>query len=608
MLIQKIQQLPKLPGVYLYKDKKGDIIYIGKAKNLRNRVKSYFQKQSNLEDKTRVLVKNIADIEWIVVRDEVEAFLTESNLIKEHRPRYNVLMKDDKTFPYIQITNEPYPQVKIVRMKIFVKDRHKYFGPYTDVRYLRRVMKAIHDIFHLRTCSYRIDKDSIAENRIKVCLDYHIKRCEGPCEGLVSERYYGDMIKQIELFLKGRNSQIKEFIKNLMQTASDELRFEDATRYRDQIIAVDNFTKTQKKVSPDTIDRDIVSVSSENLYGIGVVMRVRNGLFIGREKFNLKIIDSNNSVENLSQFLMQYYSSTEDIPKEIIIEHELEQKIEFEKWFSYLRNKKVVIINPIRGEKLKLLNTCKRNANLLLGEVRLKKMKLKELVPKMVLQLQEDLNLLSPPRRIEGFDNSNIQGSYPVASMVCFIDGKPRKKEYRKFNIKTVLGSDDFESMYEVVYRRYKRVLEERKPLPDLILVDGGKGQLSYAKTALDELGLQSIAVIGLAKKLEDVFVPESSVPQNISKTSPGLYLLRQIRDEAHRFAITFHRSKRDKAMLKSILESVKGLGKKRISTIWKNYESIDELKKDSVQEIFNKTKIPIVIIVDLVRLITKND
>ncbi|MBC8213675.1 MAG: excinuclease ABC subunit C [Candidatus Marinimicrobia bacterium] len=594
MIRKKIQELPKLPGVYIFRNDKNVIIYIGKAKVLKNRVRSYFQKQATKDDKTRIMVKHIADLEWIVVRNEVEAFLTEANLIKEHRPYYNVLMKDDKTFPYIQITDEPFPQVKIIRTKTLPKDGAKYYGPYTDVRYLRKIMKATHDIFHLRTCLHIINEKTIQEKKVKVCLDFHIKRCDGPCEGLISTEDYRAMVNQIEQFLKGRNKSIREYLQNQMSNASTEMRFEDATRYRDQLIAVDHFTKYQKKVIADTTDRDIVTVSAENNYGVGVVLRIRNGLLIGREKFYLKIIDADENLENLSQFIVQYYTSTNDIPREILLEFQIDEISNYENWLTNIVGRKVQILIPERGEKKKLVQMSKRNSDLLLGEVRLRKVKRNEFIPKMVMQLQDDLGLSVPPRRIEGFDNSNIQGSYPVASMVCFIDGKPSKKEYRKFNIKTVSGVDDFESMTEVVYRRYKRVQEEKKPLPDLILIDGGKGQLSSAKKSLDELGLSHIIIVGLAKKLEEVFVPGVSEPQNIPKTSPGLFLLRKIRDEAHRFAITFHRQKRGKAMVKSVLENVNGMGQKRIDSIWKNYKSLDELKNDSAEEINLKTGIPI--------------
>ena len=587
---QKISQIPNSPGVYFFRDNKGEIIYIGKAKVLRNRVRSYFNSPAGKDPKTLVMMKNIADLEWLVMRSEVEALLTEANLIKEHKPRYNVFLKDDKTFPYIRITNEPYPRVEIIRQKNLTKDDHNYFGPYTDAGYLREILRVIHKIFPLRTCTYHIDEDTIQEGKFKICLDYHIKRCEGPCEGLVTEKEYGDMINQIKGFLKGQNGGIKEYLQTQMSVASTEQKYEDAARYRDQLNAVIQFTRKQKKASQDFKDRDVVAVSAENSYGVGVVMRIRNGHIMGREKFNLKVHDPDSHATNLSQFMLQYYSSTIDVPEEVLVECIFDEIVEYEKWLKGIRKKRVQILMPERGEKLKLVEISKRNSDLLLGELRLKQAKRKELLTKPVLQLQEDLGMEVPPRRIEAFDNSNIQGSNPVAGMVCFVDGKPRKSEYRKFHIKTVDGIDDFASMHEVVSRRYTRQLDEKNPLPDLILIDGGKGQLSAAKSALDALGLGYVPVIGLAKRLEEVFKPGMSEPQNIVKTSPGIHLLRAIRDEVHRFAITFHRKTRKKDMTKSIFEDIPGMGKKRIQKLWQEFESLEVIQNASINELKEKT------------------
>jgi len=587
---QKLSQIPKSPGVYFFRDVKGDIIYIGKAKVLRNRVRSYFNSPTGKDPKTLVMVKNIADLEWLVMRSEAEALLTEANLIKEHKPRYNVFLKDDKTFPYIRITNEPYPRVEIIRQKNLTKDDHNYIGPYTDAGYLREILQVIHKIFPLRTCTYYIDDHTIQAGTIKICLDYHIKRCDGPCEGLVSEKEYREMINQIKGFLKGRNGKIKLYLQTQMDSASNHQKYEDAARYRDQLNVVTQFTRKQKKASQDFKDRDVVALSAENSYGVGVVMRIRNGHIMGREKFNLKVHDPDSHAENLSQFILQYYSSTIDVPGEVLVECIFDEIIEYEKWLKGIRKKQVQILVPERGEKRKLVEISKRNADLLLDELRLKQAKRKELLTKPVFQLQEDLGMEVPPRRIEAFDNSNIQGSNPVAGIVCFVDGKPRKSEYRKFHIKTVEGIDDFASMHEVVTRRYKRQLDEKESLPDLILIDGGKGQLSAAKSALDALGLGYVPVIGLAKRLEEVFKPGISEPQNIAKTSPGLHLLRAIRDEVHRFAINFHRKTRKKDMTKSIFEDIPGMGKKRIQKLWQEFNSLEAIKDASLNELKKKT------------------
>ena len=589
LVSENLHLIPKDPGVYFFKNKDNQIIYIGKAKILRNRVKSYFRKSEQLDSKTQVMVRHIVEVDWLVVRDEVEALLTEANLIKEHQPRYNVLLKDDKTFPYIRITNEPYPRVEIIRAKYLTKDKHTYFGPYTDAGYLRELLRSLHKIFPIRTCNYYIDNTSIEKQKVTVCLDYHINRCEGPCEGLVSEQHYGQMINQIKQFLKGRNSEVKASLKDAMSLASNELRFEEAGRYRDQYKAISTFTKRQKLLSQDFMDRDILAVSVESSYGVGVLMRIRNGHLIGREKFELKVADADNSSLIMSQFFTQYYNATADFPKEILLDTPVEDVHGFEIWLTGEKGSKVSILVPERGEKKKLVETCAKNAELHLASIRFKKIKRKEYVPKMVTQLQEDLGLVLPPRRIEAFDNSNIQGAHAVAGMVCFIDGKPRKSEYRKFKIKAVEGVDDFASMREVVGRRYKRVLDEKKPLPDLIVIDGGKGQLSAAKSVLDVLGLGYVPVIGLAKRLEEVFKPDFPEPQNIAKSSPGLHLLRQLRDEVHRFAITFHRSARDKKMTISIFENIPGIGKRRVQKLWKAFKSLEEIKSASVDDL--KTK-----------------
>jgi len=592
-LKQKLSQIPKSPGVYFFRNEKGDIIYIGKAKVLRNRVRSYFNKPDRKDPKTKLMVKNIADFEWMVMRSEVEAILTEANLIKENKPRYNVFLKDDKTFPYIRITNEPYPRVEIIRQKNLTKDDHDYFGPYTNSGYLREILRVIHKTFPLRTCTYLIDENSIKENKINVCLDYHIKRCDGPCEGLVSEQEYIAMINQIKQFLKGRNKEIRDYLTKQMDIASESQNYEDAVRYRDQLNAVTQFARKQKKVSQDFKDRDVVVVSVENNYGIGVVMRIRNGHIMGREQFILKVHNLDYKDKTLSQFILQYYASTIDMPNEVLVEYVFDEMAEYEIWLKEIRGKRVQILVPKKGEKRKLVEISRRNADLLLDELRLKQMKRKELLNKPLVQLQEDLGMEAAPRRIEAFDNSNIQGSNPVSGMVCFLDGKPRKSEYRKFHIKSVKGIDDFASMHEVISRRYKRQLNEKNPLPDLILIDGGKGQLSAAKSALDALGLGYVPVIGLAKRLEEVFKPGMSDPQNIAKSSVGLHLLRKIRDEVHRFSINFHRQTRKKDMTKSIFEDIPNMGPIRIKKLWQTFKSIEDIQSSNAETIREKTGFP---------------
>ena len=602
----KIPSVPTSPGIYFFKNKKEQIIYIGKAKSLRNRVRSYFSGTDKKDAKTQVMVRHITDIDWLVVRSETEALLTEANLIKEHKPRYNVFLKDDKTFPYIKITNESYPRIEIMRMKNLKKDRHTYFGPYTDTYYLREVLSSIHKIFPLRTCSFDINEQSIKGNKHSVCLDYHIKRCEGPCEGLVSEKNYAQMIAKIKLFLRGRSGDVRFGIEERMKQASEETRYEDAARFRDQLSAIDKFTSRQKKLSHDFMDRDLICISSEGRSAVCILIRIRNGHLVGRNRFVINIADESDHKGNMQSFILQHYSSSMDYPKEILLDVDVEDKEALESWLSESKKAALKILNPQRGEKRELVEMCRKNADLHLKEIVAKKIKRKEVVSKTVESLQSDLDMQAPPRRIEAFDNSNIQGKHAVAGMVCFIDGKPRKGEYRKFNIKTVKGIDDFATMREVVNRKYKRALDEGSSLPDLILIDGGKGQLSAAKSALDSLGLGYIPVIGLAKKLEEVFKPGISDAQSIPKASPGLFLLRKIRDEVHRFAITFHRSKRGKQMTSSIFDEVKGMGKVKIKKLWSEFESLKQIKNSSPQKLMSVLRISESIAKEIIKISNK--
>ena len=590
---EKVKNLTTNPGVYFFKDHTGKILYIGKAKNLKKRVLSYFNK-SNKNSKNKIMISKAVDVDSMIAKNEVEALLIEANMIKLYKPKYNVFMKDDKSFPYIIITNEAYPRVEIIRKKNLHKDNNIYFGPYTDVHYLRSIIKIIHQIFPIRTCDNYIDKKL---NNKKITK-------KGTCfcgfclsEEVVTEKQYSEIIKKVIQFLKGKNKNVKIFLDKLMNQASFKMRYEEAARIRDQINALNVFEKKQTKITQKFVNRDIINIEYKNIYGLALILRVRNGVLVGREKFNLKIFNDFNINDELDRFLVQYYQLTMDIPSEILIKNNIESKLYIEEWLSDKKSSKVKIFIPNRGDKKQMLDLCIKNNQMLLKEYLIKKIKRKEFVPKTLIELKNDLNMPIIPKRIEAFDNSNIQGKSAVAGMVCFIDGKPVKSKYRHFNIKTVKGIDDFESMREVVYRRYYRQINENKQLPDLILIDGGKGQLSAAKSSLDKLGLSYISIIGIAKKLEEIYLPSLSNPQNISKTSSSLYLLRKIRDEVHRFSINFHRRKRDKSTFNSIFDGIKGLGDKRIRLIWKNYDSLYELNNDSINNIYDKTRIPIDII-----------
>ena len=585
----KLKNIPTKPGVYQFKNKNGDIIYIGKAKNLRNRVRSYFQKNKYQTPKNQSMIKRIANVEWIIVRSNVEALLTEANMIKEVQPKYNVDLKDDKSFPFIRITNEPYPQVLLTRK--IEKDGSKYFGPYTDVKNLRYSLKALHKIFPVRSCSYYMDDQTVVAKKVKLCLDYHIKKCEGPCEGIVSRDHYNAMIERVIKFLQGRTKETEDYVRKQMDIAAADLRYEDAAMYRDQYNSIRRFKERQRKVAADFDDRDIFALARKDDIGVMTVLRVRNGRIFGREKISLQNLDVDESAI-FASVISRFYMDTDFLPKEITVVTLPDEQDDLEEWLTEKKGSKVIIRQPQRGEKAKEVRLSYQNAKLLLGEWLINRKKRRELVPKMVNQLQDDLQLKAPPRRIEAFDISHLGGTNTVASMVCFLDAKPKKSEYRKFKIKTVDGIDDFAAMREVVHRRYLRVKKEKGSLPDLILIDGGKGQLSMAVSALRELGLDYIPIVGLAKRLEEVFVPGISEPQSIHKQSPGLILLRRIRDEAHRFAITFQRSKR-KDVLSSIFDDIEGMGPKRVQKLLQNYDSTESIANTDLKDISEKTGIP---------------
>ncbi len=586
---EKLKLVPTKPGVYLFHNDKDEIIYIGKAKNLRNRVRSYFQKNKYQTPKNQALIARITDLEWIVVANEVEALLTEANLIKQHSPRYNIDLKDDKSFPFIRVTDEPYPQVFLTRD--IVKDGSKYFGPYTNVALLRQSLNAIRRAFPIRTCTYYLDEKVVEEKKVKLCLDYHINKCEGPCEGIVSQDEYNGMIKRVIEFLHGNTAITEEYIAKQMEIASEEKRYEDAALARDQLTAVKDFKARQRKITANFSDRDVFALAREENLGIMVIVRIRQGRLFSRENISFQGLDDDSNV--LKSIITRFYMDGDSIPPEISLPSEPEDEKELKKWLSKKINRKIKFLYPQRGEKAQESRIAFQNAKLLLGEWVISRKKRKEFYPASVAQLQQDLNLKAPPRKIEAFDISHLGGTDTVASMVCFVDGKARKSEYRKYRVKTVIGIDDFASMHEIVLRRYKRVLDEKLTLPDLILIDGGKGQLSVAVSALKELNIEHVPIIGLAKRLEEVFLPGNSEAQTISKQSPGLILLQRIRDEAHRFAITFQKQKRNKKVTKSIFDEIPGMGAKRVKLLLNAFSDVNAITNADNESIRQRTGIP---------------
>ena len=591
-LKSKLENLPANPGIYQFLDKSEKVIYVGKAKNLRNRVRSYFH-TGITSVKTLALVKKVVDLQLIVTDSEVEALVLENNLIKELKPRYNINLKDDKSFPYIRVTNEPYPQIFPTRN--VVKDGSKYFGPYTEVKSMKNSLRLINKIFKIRSCKYFIDDGVIQKKKIKVCLDFHIKKCDGPCEGLISQADYNSMVNQVIKLLKGKTEDLIQELTWQMNKAASELSFEKAAEIRDRIEQLQVYSSKQKIVTNDFTDRDIIGCASEGKDVSATILNVRNGKLVGKRQFNLSA-EANEELDQIySAVIKFYYSEYVELPKEIVLEVLPSDSETLIEWFKEKESKEPKFIVPQRKSETKsLLEMCRQNAILQLKEIQLQRMKKDGNIPYVLAALKRDLRLKNLPKRIECFDISNLQGTDTVASLVVFVDGKPKKSEYRKFIINEVDGPNDFASMMEVIRRRYTRVIDEKKPLPDLIMVDGGKGQLSSAIKVLKEINMPEFEIIGLAKRLEEVFLPEHSEAQTIPRTSSSIKLLQHLRDEAHRFAITFHRQRRDKRTFTTELTEIKGIGNSIAAKLLTEFENINSIKtaaKEDLEKVIGKSK-----------------
>ena len=589
---EKLNTLPKKPGCYLFKDKNNKIIYIGKAKVLRNRVRSYFQDSRFEGPKIERLKTRIADFETIVTDSETEALILEMNLIKEYKPRYNINLKDDKSYPYIRVTKERFP--RIFPTRTIIRDGSRYFGPYTDVRSMRNLLKSVKRIFPIRSCNYDLTEAVVAKKKYKLCLDYYIKKCDGPCEGLVGEEEYNAMVERIVNFINGKNNQVVRELQEKMWKLSAAQRYEEAARFREQVQSIQNFQYKQKVVTDEDLDRDIVAVAVDDDDACGVVFKVRDGKILGRQHFFLNGVAEEAFESVVTSFLKQFYLKSYFVPEEILLPTEVEDAEEVKQWLSEEREKAVKLLNPKKGQKAKLVKMALKNARLLLEELKLEKLKAKDFVAHSVKALQRDLRLKDPPLRIECFDISNIQGTDPVASMVTFVNGRPKKSDYRKFKIRGKETPDDFAMMAEAVERRYRGSLANKLDSPDLILVDGGKGQLSAAEQVLCKLKKTDQAIAALAKRLDEVFVPGASEAQNIPKTSSGLKLLQQIRDEAHRFAVTYHRTLRKKRTIQSELDTVPGVGPNRRAALVKYFGSVKNVKEATVDELAAVEGIPV--------------
>ena len=579
---EKIANLPLEPGVYIYRDTKGSILYVGKAKKLRNRVRSYFQERSIQSGRIQTMVRKIADLEVIVTDSEAEALILENNLIKQNQPRYNVLLRDDKTYPYICITNEERPRVFPTRTVI--KDGSQYYGPYDSVNGMKRMLEVIRKAFGLCTCAVSIKTLDKTKNTPKwhSCFDDYL----GSCSAQWSLSTYQSSIDKVTKLINGKTSVLIRELKEEMDIASQAMAFEQAAYLRDSLQAVIRYSERMKMVTETEQDRDLFVVEKNNQINeaCGVLLKIREGKLVGKFHRFIKPVEGYTHSQLLQSFIEDYYTSDHHItlPDEVYLSHELVDEEVLHKYLHEHKSKKVPFKVPERGDKAKLVKMAVTNANLYLNDraLALEKRE-RNRIPAAVSDLHHFLNLSRLPRTIHCFDNSNFQGAYPVASMVCFVDAKPRKTKYKHFHIKTVVGPDDFASMAEVLTRQYKRVQKSGEHIPDLIVVDGGKGQLSVAVKALKEIEFYGeCEVIGLAKRLEEVFLPGRKEAIMIPKTSPALKLLQQVRDEAHRFAITFHRNIRSNQTIGSELTNISGIGKKTAVQLLKKFGSISNIRK----------------------------
>lgn len=571
-----IQSLPHQPGVYQFYDNNGVIIYIGKAKDLKKRVGSYFTKKKFDSYKVKVLVDRIADLKYIVVGSESDALLLENNLIKKHQPRYNILLKDDKTFPWICIKKEPFPRVFSTRTVIH--DGSKYFGPYTSAYAVKILLNLIRQIYQLRTCKHQLTEQNIEAGKFKVCLEYHIGNCKGPCVGLQPQEDYDQSIHEIREIVKGNLSDVITYLKSEMKNFAELFRFEEANLMKEKIEVLSRYQSKSTIVNPSIHDVEVFSIVSEEKEAFVNYLKVVKGAIIQAHTVEIRKKLDEDDHDLLAFAIADMRGRTESISKELILPLDLEAS------FPHLK-----ITVPRRGDKLKLLELSLRNAKSYKLE-KLKRDSSKKAVgatQRILNSVKSDFRLKELPTHIECFDNSNMQGSEPVAACVVFKNGKPAKKEYRHFNIKEVKGIDDFASMKEVVYRRYRRLLDEKQSLPQLIVVDGGKGQLSAGLESLDKLNLRGkIAIIGIAKRLEEIYFPGDPVPLYIDKNSESLKLIQNLRNEAHRFGITFHRLKRSGAMTLSLLDGVPGIGSRSIEKLFTRFKSIDGIRSASIEDL----------------------
>jgi excinuclease ABC subunit C len=592
-LRQQLDNLPSRFGVYLMKDEGGRIIYVGKASNLRSRVRSYFHASAEHAPRAQRLARAVHDLEFIVTDSEVEALILENTLIKRHQPRYNVRLKDDKRYPYVKISwQEAYPRVFSTRR--MAQDGARYFGPYTSVQALHQTLDLLRKIFPYRTCTRHITGDDP-----RPCLYYYIGRCAGPCIGAVSQEEYHTTIEQVVLFLEGRTEPIAADLAARMQTAAEDLDYETAARLRDQLQAIGQVMERQKVVFAAGGDQDVIALARDDSDACAQIFFIRQGKLIGREYFLLEGTDEEDDQEVITSFIKQFYDKAAYVPPEILLPHKVEEVALIERWLLDKRRAKVSLSVPREGVKRELVALATENAAETLAHLQSQWLMEEEKSVEALSQLQEALGLPQPPVRIEGYDISTTQGAQTTGSMVVFVKGSPRKSDYRRFRIRSVQGADDYAALQEVLERRLRRVsIEERladQPgrkrtgwsiLPDLLLIDGGKGQLSAAQEILTKCGLDHIAVVSLAKRKEELFVPGQLEPVLLERGSPALFLVQRLRDEAHRFAVSYHRQLRQKQSVASVLEEIPGIGPRRRQALLQAFGSLEAIEQASVDEL----------------------
>lgn len=579
----KLKLLPDRPGVYLMKNADGKVIYVGKAISLRNRVRSYFQKSQSNSAKVQLMVSHIADIDWIVTENEVEALLLECNLIKKYVPKYNIRLRDDKHYPYLCVTtSEPFPRVLVARR--VKQDKNRYFGPYADASAMRESLKIIRKVFKIRSCNKKL----IGGEHDKPCLNFHLGQCEAPCSGRISAEEYAEMVRNMCSFLSGHQNELAEYLEQQMKAASDNLEFEKAARYRDQVLAIRSILEKQTVITPDLVNRDIIAAIMNEDSAFVQLFIIRSGKLIGKEHFLMDGAADESLDAVVDEFIKQYYRQSNSVPKEILVSHEPPERELLEAWLSDVRGDSVKITEPKRGEKYQLVKMALDNA----FEVSERELQLQMGSDATVAQDLEDLRLVlgleKIPSRIEAYDNSNIQGHDAVSSMVVFKDGIPAKSEYRRFKIKMSDHPDDYANMREIMRRRFAEIECGNKKFsekPDLILIDGGLGQLNAAYEAMTASGYD-IPMISLAKRLEEIYTTKSGTPLLLPRDSHALRLLQRIRDEAHRFAITYHKTLRNKSTRKSVLDSIPGVGSVRRKALIRKFGSVAGVRKASLEEL----------------------